>query len=776
MKLPSINYKQREALAKVDPMSYLRIGNAKAQGLKAVGKLVGDAGEAYYQQESVTQMQSSLLNYNESLDELQQNLKPYTANEGTGKNEGVWLNGQDDFAKQERDIRQVALDNATTPLAKKLINERADRNLNQRKRTNTSQLLGFKKEHDVAALQTSIDRYAKAKNYDAAMEAVAQAALVGTVGDSVAQTQIEKLMYEKINFEYATEVEDIVSEKDLIDYRERVNSSFLKNTDKTKNIAGAESVILNKNRKSMDDVIQAVASDKEGTPLKAYAAGEAELDRLKRKSAEQLGGDEDFKKDVYFAAKEVLARYYETEVKGSQVLNDRFKNERDYATGKSVATSKFNEIALSDNFLRNKFRYTPKGKKDYTLNFNNKDPSLNAVSDEEFLTNRLGYADLYVSYVEKQGNQVPLLENKINAALTSNNGELANGAAAISYKIGQTKPSALYAMGKKNNMSIINTQMELLGKGFDGIDEAIKTLKQYNAVSPEEKIIRIGNAGDNNKFFEDNFDAIFEKVYPDPKSVPYWFDVTPATKRKYMNAVQRSMETQLVINNGDQAKALQAAIITSKEKWSTSTVNGVSELMEFAPEDVMPNEVPNNTDIWRREQVISDFKAQGSTLNINYDTLKVEAVQRFDKNNPAWKATAEVDGMIVSLGLVTFDEAKSPVAIEQKQEIADQKAANLRTEERNKKRVEWDKENPVGSRRINVRSGVRVRTSVKTNPYGSDPSKQNPVGKFISGYGKGSKAIAEAAQEGMKIIEAGKAKRKAERLKNRPKRNKRGTR
>jgi len=498
MKLPSINYKQREALAKVDPMDYLRIGNAKAQGLKTVGKLVGDAGEAYYKQESVTQMQTGLLNYNESLDELQQNLKSYTVNEDTGKNEGVWLNGQTSFEKQEREIRQVALEQATTPLAKKLINEAADRNLNQRKRINTTQLLGFQKEHNVAVLQTGIDRNVKSKNYEAAKEHVVQAGLVDTISESETFKKIKELTYEQTNYNYATEVDSIQTEAQLIKYREDVNGSFLKDSDKNKNIAAGETVILNKNRKSMDDAIQAVANDTDGTPLKAYAAGQAALDTLKRKSAEQLGGDEEFKKDVYFAAKQVLKRYYEGAVKGSQVLSDRDAKKRNYQEGLTVATSKFNITALSDSFLLDKFNYTAKNSKDYTLNFNNEDPSLNAVSDEDFLTNKLGKADLYVSFVERTGNQVPLLENKINAALTSNNGELAHGAASVAYKIGQSKPSALYAAGKKNNMSIINTQMELLGKGADGAEDAIKTLKQYNAVSPEEKIIRIGSAGDNN--------------------------------------------------------------------------------------------------------------------------------------------------------------------------------------------------------------------------------------------------------------------------------------
>lgn len=736
MKLPSINYKQREALAKVNPMDYLRIGNAKAQGLQTVGKLVGDAGEAYYQQESVTQMQTGELIYNESLDGLQQNLKPYKLNEDTGESEGVWLNGQGDFEKQEREIRQAALDKMTTPLAKKLFNERADRNLNQRRRTNTSQLLGFQKEHNVATLQTGIDRYVAAKNYEAAIELTAQAELVGTISESVSYRQAKKLVYEKLNYDYGTDISNIESEKQLIDYRKRIKGSALEDVDVTKNIAKAESVILNKNRASMDDVIQAVEGEPDGSPSKAYAAGQAALGRLQRKSAEQLGGDEDFKKDVYFAAKQVLDRYYIKSVVGSQVLADRLKNERDYTSGKTVATSKFNEVALSDKFLRNKFNYTPKGKKDYTLNFNNEDPSLNAVSDEDFLTNKLGKADLYVTYVEEQGNQVPLLENKINAALTSNNGELAHGAAAIAYKIGQTKPSALYAMGKKNNMSIINTQVELSGEGFDGLDDAIKVLKQYSAVSPEERKIRIGNAGDNNKFLEDNFDTAFKKFYPDPNSVWYAPDTSPAAKRKYMNSVRRSFDTQLVINNGDQAKALQATLIASKEKWSTSTVNGSAELMEFAPETVQPNIVKDNTDDWRRVQAVSELTAAYPSANIDFDTLRFEAVQRFDMNKPAWKAYAESDGMTVSLGLIAFDEKLSPKYIEQEQNIKDEEAANLRMEERNRKRVEWDRETPP-DKRISLDSG-RGPTG---NPYGEDPSKQGAIGKAITSYGKGQRAM-----------------------------------
>ncbi len=760
MKLPSINYKQRAALAKVDPMDYLRIGNAKAQGLKTVGKLVEDAGEAYYKQESVTQMQTGELTYNESLDGIQQNLKPLVVNEETGKNEGAWLNGQKDFSQQEREIRQASLDKMTTPLAKKLFNERADRNLNQRKRTNTTQLLGFQKEHNVAILQTGIDRYVKAKNYEAAIDLVGQAFAVDTIKEGAAVKQVIELRYEKTNYDYAVEVDGIDSEKQLIQYRKNINNSYLKDVDKNKNIAAAETVILNKNRKSMDDVIQAVANDTDGTPLKAYAAGQAALDALKRKSAEQLGGDEDFKQDVYFSAKQVLERYYTKTVKGYQVLSDRDTKKRDYLEGRAVATSKFNVTALSDSFLIDKFNYTAKGASDYTRNFKNEDPSLNAVSDEDFLTNKLGKGDLYASFVERTGNQVPVLENTLNAALTSNNGELAYGAAAIAYKIGQAKPSALYAAGKKNNMSIINTQMELLGKGFDGIESAIETLKLYNKVSPEERVARIGNAGDNNKFFEDNFDNIIEKVYPDPNSSWYSMDSFPAAKRKYINSVKRSMETQLVINNGDQAKALQAAIITSKEKWSTSNVNGTYELMEFAPETITPNTVKDNTDTWRRDQITSELKAAFPDSGIDYDTLQIEAVQRFDKNNPAYKATATVDGMTISLGLVSFDETKSPKYIEQQQSIKDEKAANLRTEERNKNRIKWDKETPPS-----MRGGRGNR-----NPYGVDPSKQTPIGKFVADFGKGSSAASQLGQEALALNKELAAKSKAERLANQKRR------
>ena len=96
MKLPGIEYKQRGPLARVDPGSYLAIGQAQSRAAQAVGETAGHI----YEQQSVSEMQEAYLNYTEQMDVWSDDQTSYTENEETGETEGSWISGPQKYQDQ----------------------------------------------------------------------------------------------------------------------------------------------------------------------------------------------------------------------------------------------------------------------------------------------------------------------------------------------------------------------------------------------------------------------------------------------------------------------------------------------------------------------------------------------------------------------------------------------------------------------------------------------------------------------------------------------------
>jgi len=750
MKLPNIQYQQRAATAKVDPRSYVRLGEAKA----SISKAVGDAAQEYYEQDAVSEMQASELNYNELMDDMQMNQSPSVLNSETGKREGAWVNGRKNFEQDEREIRQTVLEGMDNRMGKKLFNERANKRFSDRRNSNNARLIGLKKENDLATLQTVVDSNMGDKRFEPAREAIVQAAVVGTISETQAQSQIKKIFYEEKYYNFGLESDEVGSGKDLNKFREKVGSSSLKETDKKRLTAKADMQIIDANLGEMNSTIQDVESSDGGTPAKAYAAGRKRLDKIMRTSAKTLGGDESFKQRIYIANKIILDQY-NVKVQKQAVLDKRQKNQNDYTKGYIGASPNNNEVAYSDNFLRPVMGYKRSGKSGYDNDYENPDPDNRAVTKDEFLSNANGVFDKYVSYAAKNGHQVQEMRSLLNTALTDKNGEQSILAAKGIYKLYKANPTSIFSDGKSDNMGMVATQIELAGGGEGSYKKAVSIMRKYNSLSKDERDALVGSKKDNDEYFDSKYEEVLEKLYPDSSL----FSSAPATQRKYRLLARKSFNTQLSINNGIQSEALAATLMTMKTSWATSNTSGDEELMQNSPEATVI-EGTHKGGGWLRRQGLAVVEKKFPKADT--DTLRFEGVEKFDKQNPLYNMYIKVDGMDRLAGIIRFNRTKTPeYKAEKKQKEAEEKA-NFKNEEDNRLREEWNLENPKEVReRDKAEMTASGRGIEAGNPYGEDPSRLSPIGKAVKGFSEGMKGQASAAKIANKTIKAIRKKRLA---------------
>jgi hypothetical protein len=172
--------------------------------------------------------------------------------------------------------------------------------------------------------------------------------------------------------------------------------------------------------------------------------------------------------------------------------------------------------------------------------------------------------------------------------------------------------------------------------------------------------------------------------------------------------------------------------------------------MHNSPNDNVVNGNKNGGE-WLRQQLEVDVK-QNFGEDIDMDNVYIEAVDRFNANDPAYQVYQKTDdGMVRSLGVTKFDYTLSNEYINNQAELTKEQEANKRIAHVARLREEWELENPPETRN-------RTRMGIEVNPYGRGP-EMTGAGKFVVGYGKGVSAQAQAAKRAKEVTAPMKEKR-----------------
>ena len=732
---------------------YVALGRAQAQAAEAIGaagEAVGDVVQDVYDRESVSQMQDAYLNYSEQMDNYSQEQTSYSVNEDTGEDEGSWINGTQRFDNYERDLRDTLSKKLSSPLARRLFADKVSVQNVQNKKINNAQLGKWQKEHEIAGVHTRLNRQVDNKKFDDARDTVVEAMTVGTISEIEASKQVEAINYEEKNHNYAVGVDLIVTPEDAITYRKEVEASGLKGADINRHLGAVDDQLINNFQEKMNNVILE-AENVNGSKVEGYNAGRTYLDSVMRTKANKLGGDDKFKEMVVSTSNTILNRY-KGAVEKQTVEGKRLKRMNDLEAGNIIAGPDYNETEYNDLFVTKFMNKKVDGKKGYINDYNNPNPNLRTVTDKEFLSNDKGVMGRFVSYSADGGHMPNGPRATIRAALTHGDSEQGVQAVAGISALWRKNPFAVYRNGENDDFADIAVYSEMMGGAEDANQNALNLWRKTNSMSKEMRDGFVGSRKDNDEFFEDSIDASLDKQFgqKDKAFYNFWSDTTPVMRQKFKVSARMAMNKYLPAYEGDKEQALNAALLSLKGSYGTTGVNGEFSIMHNSPNDNVVNGNKNGGN-WLRQQLEADVK-ENFGEDIDMDGVYIEAVERFNANDPAYQVYQKTDdGMVRSLGVTKFDYTVSKEYIDNQAELTKEQEANKRIAHVARLREEWELENPPEARE-------RTRTGIQVNPYGRG-TEISDVGKFVVGYGKGVRAQSQAAKRAKAITAPMKEKR-----------------
>lgn len=754
MKLPNIQYQQRKPLARIDPSMYVALGRAQAQAAEAIGaagESVGKVVQDVYDRESVSQMQDAYLNYSEQMDKYSQEQTSYAENEDTGESEGSWVNGTQRFDNYERDLRDTLSKKLTSPLARRLFAEKVNVQNVQNKKMNNAQLGTWQKEHEIAGVHTRLNRQVDNKKFGDARDTVVEAMTVGTISEVEAAKQVEAINYEEKNHNYSVGVDLIQTPQDAIDYRGKVEGSGLKPADINRHLGAVDDILINNFQAKMNNVILE-AENVNGSKVEGYSAGRAYLDSVMRTKANKLGGDNKFKEMVVSTSNTILNRY-KSAVEKQTVEGLRIKRMNDLEAGNIIAGPDYNETEYADVFNTKYMNWQVDGKTGYIKDFKNPDPNQRAVKDSEFLNNDKGIMNRFVDYSAEGGHMPNTQRATIRAALTHGNSEQGIQAVAGISSLWRKNPFAVYRNGENDDFADIAVYSEMMGGTEDTNKNALNLWRKTNSMSKEMRDGFVGSRKDNDTFFEDNIDASLDKQFgqKDTAFYNFWSNTTPVMRQKFKVSARMAMNKFLPAYEGSKEQALNAALISMKGSYGTVLgVNGDFSIMHNSPNDAVVNGNKNGGK-WIPQQLEADVKKNFGE-DIDMDGVYIEAVERFNANDPAYQVYQKTDdGMVRSLGVTKFDYTVSKEYLDNQAELTKEQEANKRIAHVARLREEWELENPPETR-------ARTKMGIEVNPYGKG-SEQGIFGKAITGQARGRKAMAEQAKRSKAVTAPMKEKR-----------------
>lgn len=721
---------------------FVALGRAQAQASEAIGsagKTIGGIVQDVYDRESVSQMQDAYLNYSESMDKYSQEQTSYSLNEDSGEREGSWINGTQRFNNYERELRDSLSQKLTSPLARRLFADKVSVQNVQNKKMNNAQLGNWQKEHEIAGVHTRLNRQVDNKKFDDARATVVEAMTVGTIGEVEAGKQVEAINYEELNHNYAVGVDLIITPEDAIKYRKEVEASNLKGPDINRHLGAVDDNLINNFQAKMNNVILD-AENVNDSKAEGYAAGRTYLDSVMRTKANKLGGDDKFKEMVVSTSNTILNRY-KTAVEKQTVENLRLKRMNDLAEGNIIAGPKLNVVEYDDAFNVNVMNYQVDGKTSYTKDYDNPNPSQRAVKDSEFLNNQNGVMNQFIGYSAAGGHMPKTGAAIIDAAILygdSEQGVQAVNAISVMYR---NSPTVLHRGNENKDFADIATYVEMSGGAEGSAENALQLFRKRKGMAKEMADGFIGSRKDNDEFFADNVDAAIDAQYGEKDTAFYDLltNTSAAMTQGFKVRARMAMKHYLPTYEGDKGRALNAALISLKTSYSATSANGDYSMMLNSPESRVPSGNVNGG-AWIPQQLETDVKKNFGE-DIDMDNVYIEAVDRFDVNDPAYQVYQKTDdGMVRSLGVTKFDYTLSKEHLDNQKELNKQQEANKRIARNAQLREQWELDNPPEAR-------ARTRIGIEVNPYGRELT-QSELGKAYTGFGRGTRAQSEVAKIG----------------------------
>lgn len=732
---------------------YVALGRAQAQAAEAIGaagEAVGDVVQDVYDRESVSQMQDAYLNYSEQMDAYSQQQKSYAVNEDTGESEGSWINGTQRFNNYERDLRDTLSKKLSSPLARRLFADKVSVQNVQNKKVNNAQLGTWQKEHEIAGIHTRLNRQVDNKKFDDARATVVEAVTVGSMRETEGAKQLIGINYEEKNHNWSVGVDLVETPEDANKYRKDVEGSGLKDVDINRHLGALDDNLINNFQAKMNNVILE-AENVNGSKAEGYNAGRAYLDSVMRTKAPELGGDNKFKEMVVSTSNTILNRYKQA-VEKQTVESKRIKRMNDLQVGNIIAGPKLNVVEYDDGFNLNVLNYKVDGKTGYIKDYDNPDPNQRALKDSEFLNNQNGAMTQFIDYSAAGGHIPKTGAAIIDAAILygdSKQGVQAVNAISLMYR---NSPTVLHRGNENKDFSDIATYVEMSGGAEGGSENALQLFRKRKGMAKEIADGFIGSRKDNNEFFADNVDAAIDAQYGEKDTAFYDLltNTSAAMTQGFKVRARIAMKHYLPTYEGDKGRALNAALISLKTSYSATSANGDYSMMLNSPESRVPNGNVNGGK-WIPQQLEADVKKNFGE-DIDMDNVYIEAVERFDANDPAYQVYQKTDdGMVRSLGVTKFDYTLSKEYLDNQAELTKEQEANKRIAHVARLREEWELENPPETRE-------RTKMGIEVNPYGKG-SEQGIFGKALTGQARGTRAMSQAAKRAKAITAPMKEKR-----------------
>ena len=716
MKLPGINYNTGvRSLGRVDITAPIRVAQAQARAVEQVGAVA----QSFYEQQAATEANKALLEYSRTYDEWRNVQEPYERKPDGTTGQGVWKNADEYFRKADQNAREVAAENLTSPLARRLFEEKAAQITERNRQEWAATNIKWMKADELTSNLSAIDQAVQARKFDEARAMLNNAAIANILGPQKAMELDQKIAYQEKYHNYSVMVDRIMTPTEANALRKAVKEDgTLRESDRNKIEAAIYSKLTDQALANFHAEVQAVEAEQGLT--KAVARGEQIISEVVRTRPEELGGDSKYKEVQINALITALSRYKVEQVKMTAEAR-RVLDAECYASGSCTASPNFEDGRHDDLWAMQIMGWQPDGGKSgqFVKDENYDETVLLNPDDPRFVQT--------IQYSAQTGFVPRTAAGILETAMFKGTGEEAVNALAFYYNLHQANPGALYRRTDDRVLEVVS-YAQLLGGTPQAFQEAINQYRATEAMGDDERKVykTLGASKEFNKTFKNKFDTMLGDHFgTDSPWWKFWESSTPPVQESFKLRVKQAAQSYLPMTRGNMEQAMKMAMIALEPSFGPTRINDKLEMTQFPPEKFVNNgNVQDGKTL--RPQILEEVRAKyGADYNTKY--LRIEPAPNFSPDDPVYMITdhnPDFGGQIAHLGYFKFDYTKTEeyrreAEAQRKAREAERAAAQLERD-----RLQWEAENPPETRKYTTGRGTRTRK----NPYG-EPAAPNVAGQ-----------------------------------------------
>lgn len=742
MRLPEIRYDRPvQGLGRISPGTAVAAGRAVGGAVEAVAGTVAEIGTDIYRTDSNKQYNKALLAYQQTMEGWMQAQQPYRTDPDGNVVGTAWDQPNQDYQEAEAAARKAASEQLETPLAENLFSQRADELNVDYGLKYGGQIAQWKQRDDQANVFSTIDQHMQAGRFDEAKEALGSAHALNVIGPIDARKMADQVRYQENYYNWG----ELANAVDTAEQAVKVKADLeqdatLKPSDKAKIVAIVDGEQYDKYvagfNSMMDETINETNIDV------AIQQGREQIMNVARTPATKIGGDEKFKRNILNGLTNALSMYTATRVKRT-AETQRGEAATCVISGACLAAPDHNDNAVNDIFGMHIMGWAADGSARFDKQA--------GYTEREFLQNKDGVRDRTTLLAGQFGFMPKEAARILNAAYYNNQGGdaavLANRAQAIApyFQLSQINPAAVDALGRDDRIKNAVDIAHALGGGEQSFATAVQMETRYDMLSEKDKeyFRDIGRSKDFRTFVDENLPTVVKEQFSgEPRLWGILGESAPLVQNQYRNRIADLAQYYLPLTNGNNELALKTAVSSLKNEFGTSGISGDVSFMRYPPENYVPHADMHGGE-WLREQLLSSVK---TAYGEDYDTdfLTVMPVDGFDPTAPRYYVfdmNPDAEGMIRRLGVdFEFNYADTPqFKQEETQRFAEAEAAE-QLAETNRKRAEWEIENPEQARKYTP--GTPGRRRLEQNPYGMAPG-ESPIEQAAAFPGEIGKRMQE---------------------------------